>query len=398
MIFIFYFLAAVLVFLSFKSFRGGIQYLRFFKSALASPLPGYTPFATVIVPCRGVDEGLLQNLMAVTHQEYGNYEVIFVTDDPLDPAVAVVDEAIRDSPVETVLIIAERATVSSQKVDNLRAAVHHADASSSIFVFADSDVRPSTLWLRHLVAPLADEQVGAATGYRWFISHKPTFASELLAAWNASIASSLGPDTRSNFCWGGSMAIRRETFERLDIREKWHGTLSDDFTVTLAMNAAHLPIVFVPQALSPSMDSSSLAQVLEFTTRQMKITRVYAPKLWIVSLIGSALFIIVLTTALRMIIFGSPNQIAFTAAVATVLLVTVLSLAKAYLRFAAVKLVLAERYPEVRRQTLAQHTLWLITPGLFLYNSLAALASRRLTWRGTTYELKSPHETVIIAD
>jgi hypothetical protein len=34
---------------------------------------------------------------------------------------------------------------------------------------------------------------------------------------------------------------------------------------------------------------------------------------------------------------------------------------------------------------------------LHLYNALAALFSRRITWRGITYELKSPTETVIIS-
>ena len=34
--------------------------------------------------------------------------------------------------------------------------------------------------------------------------------------------------------------------------------------------------------------------------------------------------------------------------------------------------------------------------GLLDRNALAALFSRRIEWRGITYELKSPHETVII--
>ena len=44
-----------------------------------------------------------------------------------------------------------------------------------------------------------------------------------------------------------------------------------------------------------------------------------------------------------------------------------------------------------------QAGLWLITPAIFLYNCIAAAFSRALTWRGTTYVLKSPHETVIIS-
>jgi hypothetical protein len=41
-------------------------------------------------------------------------------------------------------------------------------------------------------------------------------------------------------------------------------------------------------------------------------------------------------------------------------------------------------------------TLWPLASALYLYNAIAATVSRRITWRGITYELKSPNETVII--
>jgi hypothetical protein len=41
-------------------------------------------------------------------------------------------------------------------------------------------------------------------------------------------------------------------------------------------------------------------------------------------------------------------------------------------------------------------TLWPLGSALYLYNTLAAAMSRRISWRGITYELKSPGETVII--
>jgi hypothetical protein len=34
---------------------------------------------------------------------------------------------------------------------------------------------------------------------------------------------------------------------------------------------------------------------------------------------------------------------------------------------------------------------------LYLYNAIVAGFSRRITWRGITYELKSPTEAVIIS-
>ncbi|CAN5421518.1 glycosyltransferase family 2 protein [soil metagenome] len=410
--FFFYFFAAILILLSFRSFRGGIEYLRFFKRELAKPRPEYTPFVTIIAPCRGLDEGLEKNLLALVEQDYPEYEVIFVVDDNADPSIAVVNTILNRSdanPVRTgsdsdwvpkkcKLVVAPKAQYSSQKVENLREAVLHTDERSEAFIFVDSDSRPSPDWIRYLVAPLEDENVGAATGYRWFISDNPTFASEMRSAWNASIASALGPNLKSNFCWGGSTAIRRDVFKRIDIREKWSGTLSDDFAVTRAMKAAGLPIVFVPRALTASVENCSVREMLEFTTRQMKITRVYATHLWVISFIGSGLFNAVMIASVLITLLSQPNRLPFYAALSTFVLVTIFSTGKAWLRLKAVRLVLIEYEPQLKRQFWTQNTYWLLAPALFFYNSFAAWISRRMTWRGIRYELKSPSETVIIAD
>ena len=214
--------------------------------------------------------------------------------------------------------------------------------------------------------------------------------------WNASIASSLGENTRSNFCWGGSMAIRRDTFERLDIREKWPGTVSDDFTVTRAMNAARMPIYFVPRALTASIENCTFHELLEFTTRQMKISRVYASKLWLLSFFGSGLFNIVMILSLLIIAFTAPRSIASLISAITLTLVTVFSLAKSTLRLNAVGLVLHDYRAELARQYWTHNILTLPAPALFLYNCLAALVSRKLTWRGITYKLIAADRTEII--
>jgi cellulose synthase/poly-beta-1,6-N-acetylglucosamine synthase-like glycosyltransferase len=398
MTYIFLFFAAILVWLSFKSFRGGITYVRFFRDQLARPRSDFTPSATVIAPCRGLDEGLRENYAALLDQDYPEHEVIFVVDDPADPAVAVIDEVSANSSKRSQLVISPKATASAQKIESLREAVLHAEDRSQVFVFVDSDVRPSRDWLRSLVAPLADPSAGAATGYRWFISEKPTFASEMRSVWNASIASALGPNARSNFSWGGSTAIRREVFDSLDVREKWRGTLADDFALTRVLKKAGLPIVFVPRALTASVGDCTLSQLLEFTNRQMKITRVYMPHLWLISFFGSALFCGIMLAAFFVVIFSSTNSLAVWASLATLLLVTVFSVGKSSLRLSAVRLALADHEDSLRRQFWTQNTLWLLAPGLFLCNSIAALFSRTITWRGIAYKLKSPTETVIIRD
>jgi GT2 family glycosyltransferase len=147
-----------------------------------------------------------------------------------------------------------------------------------VFAFADSDGRVPAAWLRALVAALNEEGAGAATGYRWHLPQPVDFWSLLRSVWNAVIAGGMGPGAR--FCWGGAMAVRRETFERLDIPGWWKGAVSDDYRLSEAVRAAGMRIVFAPGAMVAAADHTGGAELLGWITRQMRITRFYAPVLW----------------------------------------------------------------------------------------------------------------------
>src|SRR6185369_9562341 len=105
------------------------------------------------------------------------------------------------------------------------------------------------------------------------------------------IASALGADGQKNFCWGGATAMRRTTFAECRVLDYWRGAVSDDFAMTRALHDAHLPIHFVPQCLTPSFEDCAPGKLIEFTTRQLKITRAYAAHLWKSVFLGSAIFV-----------------------------------------------------------------------------------------------------------
>ena len=394
MIFVFYFFALILVFLGCKSLRGGIDYLNYFKSELAKPQSDFTPFCSIIAPCRGLDEDLKINLSALFRQNYPQFEILFVIDSANDESVEIIKEISRRNTRNTKLIVAGKAENEGQKVHNLRQAVLKADEQSEIFVFVDSDARPNENWLRNLIAPLRDEKIGAATGYRWFISKNNTFSPQLRSVWNASIASALGANANSNFCWGGSLAMRREVFEKINMREKWRGTLSDDFAVTRALKKANLPIYFVPQCLTATVEDCSFREFLEFSTRQMKITRIYAAHLWKASFIGSFLFTAIFTTNIILLFVVSGWQ--FWLTLALLLIILLLGGAKAWIRLKAVKLVLQNYEKELNQSFLWQISLWSITPAVYFYNCFRAFFSNQIRWRGITYQMKSPRETIIL--
>jgi cellulose synthase/poly-beta-1,6-N-acetylglucosamine synthase-like glycosyltransferase len=378
----FYFLAALSIWFGIQSLLNGIRYASYVRRERSRALPEFQPFVSVIAPCRGLEEGLRENLQTLLEQDYPRYEVLFVFDRADDPAIQFVGHG---SSRIARTIIAGPATDSGQKVHNLRVAVTEVDPQSEVLVFVDTDARPARDWLKCLVAPLADETLGASTGYRWFVPKRGGIASRLRGVWNASVASALGSDTVKNFCWGGSTAIRRSTFTKLAVSERWRGTVSDDFTITRVLKEAKLPIYFTPRCLVASVGDCDLKELFEFTTRQIKITRVYASHLWLPLLLGSALFAIVFIGGLILLIL-SPSIVLLLA----LLVIFTLGATKSFIRWRAIN-------STWNRDVLAHIFLWPFASLLYLYNAIVAGFSQRITWRGITYELKSPTEAVIIS-
>ncbi|HEX3279678.1 MAG TPA: glycosyltransferase [Pyrinomonadaceae bacterium] len=398
---VFYFFAAIVIWLGILSLRGGVRFAAYVRSEVSQPHADFAPHVTVFAPCRGLDSGLKLNLLALFQQDYPNYEIIFVSDRADDPAVELIRELIeqqaRTNQIATKIVIAGPATDSGQKVHNLRVAVSECDALSEVLVFVDTDARPQANWLRSLVSPLVDEKIGAASGYRWFVPVGGGLASHLRAVWNASIASALGASRTKNFCWGGSTAIRRTTFEQLQIAERWRGTVSDDFTLTNALHEAKLPIHFVPACLVPALDSCTMRELLEFTNRQLKITRVYATHLWKPVLIGSLLFCLVFFGGVILVVARAMNDRGIAVPLLLLSIIYLLGTLKAHIRLKALLSVMPRYARELRRGWIFHLVLWPFTSALYLWNALVAAASRRIEWRGITYELKSPTEAVIIA-
>jgi ceramide glucosyltransferase len=388
--YLYYFLAAVSCWFGIKSFSSGLRYAAYVRRETRRPIPAYRPYVSVIAPGRGLEPGLSDNLRPLLMQDYPRYEVLFVFDQADDPAVTIIEELVSHGFSRIArTIIAGPATDSGQKVHNLRVATTKVDPESEVLVFVDTDARPSNTWLKQLVAPLTDETLGASSGYRWFIPEKGGFSSRLRSVWNASIASALGEDATKNFCWGGSTAIRRTTFNQLNVNDRWRGTVSDDFTITHILKQANLPIHFTPNCLVPSVGDCNFRELLEFTTRQIKITRVYAPHLWLPLLLGSALFTIAFFGGLILIGVHPRSSVAYIFP----LLIFTLGAIKSFIRFRAVSTVVQPS----RGDLLAHIFLWPIAQLLYLYNAIAAGFSRRIKWRGITYELKSPTEAVIIS-
>lgn len=396
---LFYILIALQILAGIYSLWDGFAWYQMVRNRLGSHSGFYAPVAAIICPCKGTEPGLEENLSALTRFDYANYEIYFSLATSLDPALKIIEKIKAASQRPVHIVIAGPPQNCGEKVFNLRRAVEALPENFEVLVFVDTDVRLSRHWLSKLIAPLQDPRIGATTAYRWIIPSKRNgqggFASAMASTWNAAVATMLGRG-RGDFCWGGGTAIRKKTFDDVNVFESWAGAVSDDFALTNALEAAGRAIVFCPECLAATPHPWTRQTLLEFTNRQILLTRVYSPKRWMMGAAAHLSYSVTLIFAafvvLATIVSGAPwfNLLLFA------LVVPLLAAMKGAIRTLAVLDLLPEWKPQLNQWSWAWAVLAPIVPFLFSWNFIASLLSRRTRWRGIRYELVSPNMTRVL--
>ncbi|HXH66629.1 MAG TPA: glycosyltransferase family 2 protein [Candidatus Limnocylindrales bacterium] len=373
----------------------GIQWLAYVRRRLRTDPGFFAPRTAVLCPCRGMEPGLERNLSSLCEFTHQNFEVFFILASENDAAYSLVKRVAASSRVKAHIVIAGKPDTSSEKVNNLRVAIEQLPSDFEALVFVDSDGRPGKTWLHHIVAPLADSRIGATTTMRWFIPANNALPNALLAAWNASVVTMLGGHDK-NFCWGGGTAIRRSLFDQMGMLDIWQHSFSDDYSLTIAIERTRRQIVFLPECLTPSYVQTDFESLLEFTNRQIKITRIYRPKMWATAFATHFLYcftlLLGLFLALDLAIESRPSS--------QVLTLLVLPLLLAAFRGALRVIGVTDAIPSVRAEIMAQSWIYvavtLLVPFLYLINFCASLIGRRIKWRGIQYEIISPDQTRVL--
>ena len=396
---VFYILIVIELALGAYSLWQGVEWYAMVGRRMSSHAGFYAPVAAVICPCKGNELGLEDNLMALTRFDYSNYELYIVLATSLDPALKVIERVKAASQRSLHIVIAGPGEDVGEKVYNLRRAVAALSEQFEVFVFTDSDVRLPRGWLGKLVAPLQDPRIGATTAYRWIIPSRRIgeggFASAMASAWNAAIATMLGR-AGENFCWGGGTAIRKTNFNDAHILEAWSNALSDDFALTAALERAGKEIVFCPECLAATLHPWTGKDLVEFTNRQISITRVYSPKRWRMGAAAhiaySVTMIYALVTIVAAMIAGDPweHLLLMTA------VVPLLAAIKGAIRTIAVLDLLPEWRAKLNEWSWVWTVLAPVTSFLFAWNFLVSIGSKTIRWRGIRYEMVSPNMTRVL--
>ncbi len=373
----------------------GIQWLLYVRQRLQTDPGFYAPRTAVLCPCRGMEPGLERNLVSLCEFNHQNYEVFFILASEEDPAYSTVKRVAASSRVKVHIVIAGKPSNCTEKVNNLRVCIEQLALEFEVLVFTDSDGRPGKAWLHRLVAPLTDSRIGATTGMRWFIPNNNALPTALLAAWNASVVTMLGGHGK-NFTWGGGTAIRRNLFDQMGMLDVWQYSFSDDYSLTAAIERSGRQIVFLPECLTPSYVQTNFDDLLEFTNRQVKITRVYRPQMWAMAFATHFLFCFT-------ILFGfvvTLNLLFESRPASQIITLWLLPLLLSAIRGALRVIGATEALPALRSQIMGQSWIYivvtLLVPFLYLVNFVSSLIGRRIRWRGIQYELISPEQTRIV--
>jgi ceramide glucosyltransferase len=373
-----------------------MQWLGYVRRRMQTDPGFYSPKTAVLCPCRGIEPGLERNLSALCEFNYQNYEVFFILASASDAAYSTIKRVAEQSRAKAHVVIAGKPDACGEKVHNLRVAIAELSPEFDVLAFADSDGRPGKGWLHGLVAPLHDARVGATTTMRWFVPNDHGFATALLAAWNAPLLTMLS-EKGPNFCWGGGSAIRRAIFDQIGVMEAWEHSVSDDYSLTAALQQAGRAILFVPECLTLSFVQTDFAELLEFTNRQILITRKYYSRVWATAFATHLLYCCTFLLGL-ILTFGEMIATRPAFHLATLLfLPPLLSAIRAAIRVAGVTEALPGSREQIMSQAWVYIVLPIVTPFIYLANFLNSLVTRKIRWRGVTYELVSATQTRIIS-
>ncbi len=205
-----------------------------FRSArkVSAAKPPFMPPASIIKPVRGLDHQAYENFASFCRLDYPEYEVLFAVSEDDHQVCAVIEKLCADFPACSIRLITNVPRMgTSDKVNNLCALVQN--AKYDLLVMSDSDVRVESDYLRQVIEPFADPNVGVVTAFYKSLS-AGNLASNLDAlgmymdsAPSALVAKKL--EGKMNFAFGWTMATSKKHLAGIGGWEKLANHHSDDF-------------------------------------------------------------------------------------------------------------------------------------------------------------------------
>jgi ceramide glucosyltransferase len=239
----------------------------------------FAPPASILKPVRGLDPEAFENFASFCAQDYPEYEVIFCATDETDPSVPMIQKLIREFPeknIRLVFSVGHRAT--NDKVAKL--SVMTDAARYEYLVISDSDVRVKPDYLRSVVGPFRDSNVGGATCFYVSIQDKTIaerfqtigmvsdFYASIIVAWKLDGV---------HFALGPTMVTTKHRVQNFGGFRVLENRPADDLLLGRLIAKQGVEMKLLPYAVQTVPDYDGMQGLLAKRTRWMTVMRQMRP-------------------------------------------------------------------------------------------------------------------------
>ena len=231
------------------------------------------PPVSILKPLKGTDPQIYASFRSHCLQDYPEFEIIFGVSDALDPAVASVEQLKREFPQRSIqLVVCPKILGPNVKVSNLEQMVQAAKYQH--LLVNDSDIQVERDYLRRIIAPLTDNEVGLVTSlYRGVAAS--TLGSQLESLgistdFGAGVVVARWLESGLHFGLGSTLAFRRKELESLGGFKAIVDFLADDYELGQRIASLGLHVLLsdvVVETHVPAYDFSG------FLSHQMRWAR-----------------------------------------------------------------------------------------------------------------------------
>jgi len=249
------------------------------KQIRSIPDNAHLPPVSVLKPVHGLEARLKENIESFFRQGYPDYEILFAADEANDAALGVVREVCARYPH-----IRSRVLVTGAPWPNPVVYAFHCMAEAAahdILVTTDSDVEVSPSYLREIVPPLLDPQVGMVTCvYRG--KNAAGFFSGLTAI-GMSVEMTAGVLVANllegmKFGLGPTTVVRKDSLASIGGYSALRDYIAYDFAIGNLMAKAGYRVVLSGHVIDHVVNQTSFRRMWQNQLRWAQTTRYSRPK------------------------------------------------------------------------------------------------------------------------
>jgi ceramide glucosyltransferase len=210
-------------------------------------------------------------------QDYPEFEILFGSNSPDDPALEDVRRLQRDFPHVRITAVTVSTQAPNAKVGVLMELARL--ARHPVLLVNDSDIMVEPGYLRAVTAPLADPSIGMVT-----CLYRAAASSTASAAEALGIATEFAPSVLvarllgvAEFALGSTMVFRAEDLRRIGGFDAIANFIADDYQLGLHIARLGLRVEFAPQIVETDLGGEGWGSMWRHQLRWLRTIRVSRP-------------------------------------------------------------------------------------------------------------------------